>query len=135
MQTAFVYDCTPRHAHLRYPVVAPNSAVKIQPGPPKCQGLIFAAAGYGALTAVGAAKDDIANMGNYIKSAAPLLGAGTWSALSTLGEPTLGLLVGASVESGVAEGAAIGVGVYVGYKGIAAAIDFYKQQNATCQTQ
>jgi hypothetical protein len=87
------------------------------------------------LTAAGAAKDSVAKMGNYIKSAAPFLGAGTWSVLSALGEPTLGLAVGASVESGVAEGAAIGVGVYVGYKGINAAIDFYQQQNAVCKTQ
>jgi hypothetical protein len=109
---------------------APN-----KPGPPKCQGLVFAAAGYGALSAYGAAKDDIATLGNYIKSAAPLLGAGTASVISTLGEPTLGLLVGASVESGIAVGAAISVGVYVSYQGVTAAIDSYKQQNATCKTQ
>ncbi len=39
------------------------------------------------------------------------------------------------VEGAVAVGAPVAIGAYVGYKGIAAANSFYKEQNAACKTQ
>lgn len=74
----------------------------------------------------------IAQLGTYIKNAAPMLGAATSSALSAVGEPTLGLAVGAAVDSGVAEIATLGVTAYVAHSGITAAVQFYKDQNAKC---
>ena len=110
-----------------------NTNQQYQPHPSHCQGLSLVALAYGAGVAKDAAKDIVAETANYFKAAAPLVGAGAFRIISSVGEPTLGLLAGAAVESGVAEGAGIVLGGYLGYQGITAAIGFYKEQNVNCQ--